>query len=827
MLVNQLQSAMPGTQLLGKRKNFANGPQQSRKFANLFSHRQELASLMGEKNKWLDAQRKASLLIPPYNIDQWQVMSRLLFATLYHKVVTTALPPEQHDAQLKLLEQIIQESIIIEWPKTITGLSSDNGSRSANDDVATEIDFAPLIHRARNVVKCRTPHPTMRVRVCALSSDECCECPPVKEAFFCVTLVKLSGDASEFQVAGKLILTQREGTPATKCQDQNGATMTSDGRLIASQAALDVHSYALLENSGETGKTTPLKYELDALCATFPEMGVTLNSMVDRRQLATRYAMQVDVAINIDNILVVKHVVQSHPFLIAITNDQTEPLLVSIFWQRLLNNDQITDVLYLQPESSTKLEPPVPWKIVKQVLKNFVKAQYPPARSLCNDEILHLQSMLFFPRVARCGEVQNELNILEMELFGNISDNTELSGMAKLCQRLGQDPVADNVTITKSEFMQDKCISLADSNTQLRHSIWQWLYRATEMIMDVGHKLCPSPVILEKKCSKTKRQMAAAEEYQTMLSLFNSRTITFISSKDVEKYLKLIAEDDEQKRMFTKAIIIRFCDENAGYLSFAFSNSEEPSKPLMGSMSAEQIKDFKQGLPEFLFDEAFPKQFDKIVRSEISQSESDTAELNVIALKKRSIFNSYNTLRLQNDCIQTKDNHSIRINPSTGERLTSTDFNLPTVLQQLVQPSLDMSAAAFFMAMQNLQNRVVDELAENVEAENSDTPRSEDESPLSQRPNDGLSKTTTSRHKPKKAEIPPLVGATAFPQAKMPLLTNCINHDEPLDLTAQKSRGETKIDIIPNVNEETHENEITTNATEQNITEDLAEKSEP
>lgn len=36
--------------------------------------------------------------------------------------------------------------------------------------------------------------------------------------------------------------------------------------------------------------------------------GVTLNSMIDRRQLSTRYAIQIDVALNVENKLIVKHV---------------------------------------------------------------------------------------------------------------------------------------------------------------------------------------------------------------------------------------------------------------------------------------------------------------------------------------------------------------------------------------------------------------------------------------------------------------------------------------------------------------------------------------
>ncbi|VDD93833.1 unnamed protein product [Enterobius vermicularis] len=290
--------------------------------------------------------------------------------------------------------------------------------------------------------------------------------------------------------------------------------------------------------------------------------------------------------------------------------------------------------------------------------------------------------MLFLPRVVK-SEAANDIATLETELFRKVRDDLELTGMQKLRYRLSQESVDDEILVTKHEFMHDKCLSLTDGQTELRHTLWQWLYRATEMVMDVGHKLCPSPVILEKKCSKTKRQMAAAEEYQTMLSLFNSRTITFSSSKDVAKVFKIVLEEDMKKSTLTKAMMIRFCDENAGHLSFAFTNSEDSSKPFMGSLSADQIKDFKQGLPEFLFDESFPKQYDKIIRTEIDRTVSDSSELNVTAVRKKSIFNNYNTLRLQNDCIQIKDSDSIRINPLTGERVSALDYDLSPGLPQI------------------------------------------------------------------------------------------------------------------------------------------------
>lgn len=40
----------------------------------------------------------------------------------------------------------------------------------------------------------------------------------------------------------------------------------------------------------------------------------------------------------------------------------------------------------------------------------------------------------------------------------------------------------------------------------------------------------------------------------------------------------------------------------------------------MGSLSSEQIKDFKQGIAEVLMDEAFFKHYDRIVQLQVSRS---------------------------------------------------------------------------------------------------------------------------------------------------------------------------------------------------------------
>ncbi|VDL62390.1 unnamed protein product [Nippostrongylus brasiliensis] len=481
--------------------------------------------------------------------------------------------------------------------------------------------MAPLIHRARSVVKCRTSHPTMRIKICAITQDDDTVLPQPKtvEAFFRASLVKLPHDGTEpRQAAGRMILTQREGTPAIKNSDQNGATV-SNGKLIASQVRPIFHS------------------------RSEDYRGVALNSMVDRRQLATRYAVQVEVALNIDNKLIV---VLSHPFLIAITNDQTEPLLYSIFWSRLQATEQ-NDAAELYYESST-----ITWSVLRQAIANYVKSQVVHARALHYHEICHIQCMILLPRVLRCKE-SNELDALELALYGNTKGSSAKSRVVELRNRLLTEQILPTTLIERREFMVDKCYSSMDMSTELPHTVWAWLFRATEMLQDIGHKLCPSPNLGEKKGTKTKRQMAACEEYQTMLSLFNKGSLC------VKKLLQDVAAT-----LGNDAILIRICDENVGFLSFVFGFEEGSSDILrMGSISAEQVKDFKQGLPEMLIDEQFPAKFSYLIKIEAHSSDCYDA-----TVSKRSIFHSYETMRLDST-VHVHDSESIRINPLTGEKV--------------------------------------------------------------------------------------------------------------------------------------------------------------
>nr|CRZ21773.1 Bm2766 [Brugia malayi] len=504
-----------------KSKNDASGDSSAfqKNIANLYHSRRKLATLMGEKRKWLNCQRKASLLVQPYKIDELEVMSR--FAPLLSDVSTAQLPNEQHQAQLALIEQIIQESIIIEWPKMHYEKCPDDD----NSLVGMELDFAPLIHRARNVVKCRTSHPTMRVRVCAIAEPNSDMIyPRVVEAFFRATLVKLSGDPGDRQTAGRLILTQREGTSATKYHDQHGVVVNMNGRLLISQVSPECSTNILSEQYGENVKRTNLKYEHGTLCAIFPELGVTLNSMIDRRQLSTRYAIQIDVALNIENKLIVKH--------------HNQP------------SDQ-------EDVTSNSNKQKVPWGILKKALKYFVKAQLNSARALDTDELLHVQCMLFYPRIRKANE--EECEQLEKHLFGNIKNINEGNGVIKLKHRLLTEMVIDSVLVSKNELMV--------------------------------------------------------------------------------------------------------------------------------------IKDFKQGIAEILMDESFLKSYDRIVQLQTFDGKNrDESNLAIATPLKTTIFHDYNTMRLQNNCVETRDNETIRVNPLTGEKLTHTQNNVNNVVTSNSSHTTELSS---------------------------------------------------------------------------------------------------------------------------------------
>ncbi|VDN19935.1 unnamed protein product [Cylicostephanus goldi] len=156
----------------------------------MFAMKQEFNNLLSKKREFLSRQRTSSLLINPLKTAENDLIPE--FSNFYRRLSNAPMAPEEHTAQLSLIEQVIQESIIIEWPRCVEGLPSSSES--------VEIDMAPLIHRARSVVKCRTSHPTMKIKVCAISQDidgPLLPQPKTVEAFFRASLVKLSHDGTE------------------------------------------------------------------------------------------------------------------------------------------------------------------------------------------------------------------------------------------------------------------------------------------------------------------------------------------------------------------------------------------------------------------------------------------------------------------------------------------------------------------------------------------------------------------------------------------------------------------------------------------------------
>ena len=67
-------------------------------------------------------------------------------------------------------------------------------------------------------------------------------------------------------------------------------------------------------------------------------------------------------------------------------------------------------------------------------------------------------------RLVKCGDIVNELAMVEAELFGNIREDLEYSGTQKLRHRLSREEILDNVLVAKHEFMQVLIQSLSCSS---------------------------------------------------------------------------------------------------------------------------------------------------------------------------------------------------------------------------------------------------------------------------------------------------------------------------------------------------------------------------
>lgn len=91
------------------------------------------------------------------------------------------------------------------------------------------------------------------------------------------------------------------------------------------------------------------------------------------------------------------------------------------------------------------------------------------------------------------------------------------------------------------------------------------------MVIDVGHKLCPSPIYSEKKGVKTKKPSSSSHsEACTMLNLFNRRVLTLVGAQQASTWFQTISSQEGS----TRVMLLRFCDESLGGLSIMASNTE-------------------------------------------------------------------------------------------------------------------------------------------------------------------------------------------------------------------------------------------------------------
>uniref|UniRef100_A0A0K0F085 SWIB domain-containing protein n=1 Tax=Strongyloides venezuelensis TaxID=75913 RepID=A0A0K0F085_STRVS len=629
-----------------------NGPAKKN---NIFTFKNKVNKIVEEKNLYIEDQRRASLMIPPYSTDSRGVQGK--FGSLIREINEDDYSLGTDD-KLSLIDHIFKESIITEWPKEII-----------EGDRKIEIDCAPLIHKARTVKKCRTQHPTLRVKICGAIKDDTNASTTIKYLKVKLTLRKFKPDERDdsSSPAGHLMLTLREGTSTYRAPPSPLKISEVGGVLeceMKNQNAPDFNHQQFLNSIGfstSNGTENNFIYENDILTVTFPEIGMKIFSMTDRRALTTRYVLEVDVEMNFVDGHTIKHKVDTKNFLIAITNDQTEALLNSIFWSRLGTPESCTTSRLTEKED---IDPPyIKYGILKIALQNFMKAQVSNARELDKHELLHIQCMLFLPRFVKLTKEEMVEKLKEL-YTNNFIDNIDMEtfNIESVREILLTDFVLDSVSVDKNEFMTNPLVSLTDCSTILEHRLWNWFYRTYEMIADIGHKLCTSTQVIEKKVSKNRRisfnsqSSTSIEDPITMVSLFNQRLITFTSRQHAYDLLNNRTIDPGRG-----AMMLRFCEDNQGFISFIFDHKD--GKPRIGSISCDKIKDNKKGLLGVLMGDDYPKSFEYMLKIEVDN------HLSAIKEAKNTLFCQYQSN--MNDCNKKIINDQLftSVNPSSGEEV--------------------------------------------------------------------------------------------------------------------------------------------------------------
>uniref|UniRef100_A0A914VA71 Uncharacterized protein n=1 Tax=Plectus sambesii TaxID=2011161 RepID=A0A914VA71_9BILA len=153
----------------------------------------------------------------------------------------------------------------------------------------------------------------------------------------------------------------------------------------------------------------------------------------------------------------------------------------------------------------------------------------------------------------------------------------------------------------------EKCISMKDGQTALKHSVWEWLSDAIEMIVDRD----PAHLICKDSNPQTKKRNKSS----MMLKLFNDKLITMSGRDRVWKvYKSLCLYDQKNERPPTKAILIHFCDKLAGHLTLHYSNIKTDEKPTYGDVSAACLRAYDGGLAVMLMQATWPSKFDRLVK---------------------------------------------------------------------------------------------------------------------------------------------------------------------------------------------------------------------
>uniref|UniRef100_A0AC35TTI1 Little elongation complex subunit 2 n=1 Tax=Rhabditophanes sp. KR3021 TaxID=114890 RepID=A0AC35TTI1_9BILA len=622
-----------------------------------FAVKQRFNALLNEKKLWIEAQRKASLMIAPYHLDPFGIPAK--FQQLTKEILEDEEPKIENEEKTRLLDQLFQESIITEWPKMIV-----------ENDEMKEVDCAPLIHKARSVRKCRTQHPTLRVKVCAAQKNPSDVNRSINAIAMTLTLVKCNPDDKEDvnAIAGHLMLTKREGAVAHRSTaNQLEIREEEHGQMYCLMTNPQDFDYSLVAFPRGTDKKVAVNSiqwdENDILTVSFPEIGMKIFSMVERRSLISRYYLKVNVEMLFKDGIILKHNVYTLPFLIAITNDQSQQLLSSLYWSRLASSENPSPSR--MSETREHDEAPIKFELLKNAVQNFVKSQVQNGRMLDQHELLHIQCMLFLPRFVN---QTNEYMIEQVKLlYDDISDEKETIDIVEVRQKLLSQFVKDDVLVKRKEFMEDNLVSLTDCKTVLQHSLWNWFYKAFEMIADIGHKLCTSTIATEKKVAKSKRisinstssNFNGSDDPITMLTLFNQRILTFTSRFGA---YRLFQQEDRGR----ESMLLRFCEDNLGFISFVFSPKSE--KAQIGSISTDQIKENKRGLLGILMEYQLPRDYAYLLKISAEEPLSASKE------HKIHLFSQFISTLNTPSLISIKDTLFTTINPSNGAEIKTCDI---------------------------------------------------------------------------------------------------------------------------------------------------------